>query len=102
MSDAAPPSPAGHVVRRPTDANIGTIYSVFATYNTGLLGFADVTVDDIVDNLAEPGFDPATDAWLAHGGDGRPSGYGCVFGGTGPAEHHVEVAAADPAAPPWP
>lgn len=96
-----PAPPSGHVVRRPTEADVGTIYAVFATYNTALLGFPDVTVDDIVDNLAEPGFDPATDAWLALGTDGRPSGYGCAFGGTGPAEHHVEVAAADPALARW-
>ncbi len=101
MIEPVPPPPAGHVVRRPTEADIGAIYAVFASYNTALLGFADVTVDDIVDNLAEPGFDPATDAWLAHGADGRPSGYGCVFGGTGPAEHHVEVAAADPELERW-
>lgn len=93
--------PAGHVVRRPTDADVGAIYSVFATYNTALLGFPDVTVDDIVDNLAEPGFDPAVDGWLAHGIDGRPSGYGCTFGGTGAPEHHVEVAAADPDLAHW-
>ncbi|MGN6696220.1 MAG: GNAT family N-acetyltransferase [Aquihabitans sp.] len=93
--------PPGHVVRRPTDADIGAIYTAFATYNTALLGFADVTVADIVDNVAEPGFDLATDAWLAHGDDGRPSGYGCVFAGTGPAEHHVEIAAADPALARW-
>jgi len=91
----------GHLVRRPTEADVGAVFTVFASYNTALLGFADVTVDDIVDNVAEAGFDLATDAWLAHGADGRPSGYGCVFAGTGAPEHHIEVAAADPALARW-
>jgi len=93
--------PAGHAVRRPHQTDVGTVFSVFATHNTALLGFADVTVEDIVDNFAEPGFDLEADAWLAHGADGRPSGYGCVFAGTGGPEHHVEVVADDPALAGW-
>jgi mycothiol synthase len=89
-------TPPRHAVRAPTADDAEAVLSVFAAYNTATVGFADCTLDDIIDNFAEPGLDLATDAWLAET-DGRPSGYGCVFAKPGSAEHDIEVAASDPA-----
>lgn len=99
--DVAPPVPLPHTVRAPVPADVDTVFSVFEAYNTSVVGFADCTLDDVVDNFAEPGFDLATDAWLAHDDRGQPSGYGCVFSGTEGSDHHVEVAAADPSLARW-
>ena len=93
--------PAGLDVRSPTRDDAELVFSIFAERNTEVVGFADLTLDDIVDELAEPGFDPERDAWLVHAADGRPAGYGCVHRAGDEPEHHVEVAAADPELARW-
>jgi len=50
-----------------------------AAYNAAVVGFADYTLDDAVDELTEPGFEPETDGWLVFDGD-RLVGYGSIFG----------------------
>lgn len=97
----AEPPPPGHDVRPPTTDDAEVVFGLFAAHNTVLLGTPDLTLDDIVDELSEPGFDLATDAWLAHDDDGQPSGYGCVYRSSGTAEHTIEFVADDPALARW-
>lgn len=94
-------TPPGHDVRPPVLDDAEAIFELFAEHNTAVVGFADLTLDDMADELSEPGLDLATDAWFAHDGSGRPSGYGAVYPSSGPPEHHIEVRADDPALARW-
>ncbi|MCU1370840.1 MAG: family N-acetyltransferase [Ilumatobacteraceae bacterium] len=101
MATAPPPAPSGHTVRPPVAEDAEAVFGLFAAHNTAVIGSPDLTLDDIVEELGEPGFELATDAWLAHDGDGRPSGYGCVYRSSGTAQHHIEFVADDPALAAW-
>jgi mycothiol synthase len=70
--------PVRHTFRRPTVSDAEAIFELVAARNIEAVGFADYTLDDMVDELAEPGFDPETDGWLVYDGD-RVTGYGTVF-----------------------
>jgi mycothiol synthase len=70
-----PRLPAGYRVSRPTLAAAVDIYDLVAACDTAVLGKPDVTPDDIVDELVEPGFVPGTDGWLVHDPRGRLVGY---------------------------
>ena len=48
-------------------------------------------MDDIVDELDEPGFDRERDGWLVHGDDGRLLGWGWAFGRSAGPGMHVDV-----------
>ena len=96
---AAPP--AGYTVRRPRPTDAGAILEVVSAYNTAVVGFADCTLDDINDNLAEPGFAPDTDGWLVHTDTGRAAGYAWVYGTYGSDQVDVDVVAQDPAVTRW-
>jgi len=67
--------PPGHRRRRPTVEDVPAIYQLIAAHNTALIGTPDLTEDDLYDEFAEAGFDPAADAWLVTDGDGRTAGY---------------------------
>lgn len=90
------PLPAGHTVRPPTTDDAQTIFDLFAAYNTEAVGFADLTIEDIHNNLDEPGLDIATGAWLVHDEAGKPVGYGCVYADQGVESFDIEAASADP------
>ena len=77
--DATPPLPAGARWRRATPEDAVAIFELVAGRNTAVVGFADVTMDDIVDELDEPGFDRERDGWLVHVDDGRLLGWGWAF-----------------------
>jgi ribosomal protein S18 acetylase RimI-like enzyme len=66
-------------VRAPTKADAEVILELVAARNIAAVGFADYTLDDMVDELTEPGFYPETDGWLVLSGD-TVVGYGTVFG----------------------
>lgn len=100
MSPTDPPPP-GHVVRAPTVEDAPAIFRLFADRNLAVVGFEDLTLDDMVDELAEPGLDLAADAWFAHDPSGRPSGYGAVYPSSGAPEHHIELLATDAALGRW-
>ena len=88
--------PDTYTVRPPTEADAPAVFDLVAEYNTTVVGFADYTLDDAVDELTEPGFDPTTDGWLVFDGD-RLVGYGSVFG---KGEFHVldmDAVTSDPA-----
>ncbi|MFK4089730.1 GNAT family N-acetyltransferase [Kribbella sp. NPDC020789] len=71
--------PDTFTVRPPAEADAPAVFGLVAAYNTAVVGFADYTLDDAVDELTEPGFDPATDGWLVFDGN-QLVGYGSVFG----------------------
>jgi ribosomal protein S18 acetylase RimI-like enzyme len=67
--------PAGFTWRRPDVDDAEAIWGFVADRNTRVIGSPDVTLDDIRDELEEPGFDPATDGWLVHDQAGGVAGY---------------------------
>ena len=72
--------PATYTVRPPTNDDAKAVFDLVAAYNTAVIGVADYTLDDMVDELTDPGFAPETDGWLVFDGD-RLTGYGSVFVG---------------------
>ena len=61
--------PATYTVRPPTKDDAKAVFDLVAAYNTAVIGVADYTVDDMVDELTDPGFAPETDGWLVFDGD---------------------------------
>ncbi|WP_433444333.1 GNAT family N-acetyltransferase [Nonomuraea sp. CA-141351] len=51
------------------------IHELIAAYDTAVIGAPDVTLDDVADELVEPGFDRDRDGWLTRGSDGRLTGW---------------------------
>jgi mycothiol synthase len=96
-----PNPPAGYRVSRPTPADAAAIFHLIATCDTELLGRPDLTLDDIVDELAEPGFDRDTDGWLIHGPDGRlvAWGWACRKGDSDNVDVTVVTRTTDQAVP---
>lgn len=64
-----------HRITRPRAADAPAIYDLSAACDTAVLGRPDLTPDDVAGELAEPGFDLGTDAWLAHDPGGRLDGW---------------------------
>ncbi|MBB6568741.1 GNAT family N-acetyltransferase [Kribbella sandramycini] len=85
--------PDTYSVRPPAKDDADAVFALVAEYNTSVVGFADYTLDDAVDELTEPGFEPETDGWLVFDGD-RLVGYGSVFG-TGD-RHVIDMDAVTP------
>jgi len=81
-------------VRPPTAADAKAVFDLVAEYNTSVVGFADYTLDDAVDELTEPGFDPTTDGWLVHEGN-QLVGYGSIFAKGGEV-FHMDAVTSDP------
>lgn len=75
--------PKGYVVRAPRIEDAAAILALVVGYNEAIIGFGDFTLDDVRDELTEPGFEPATDGWVIHDGDGRLVGYGWAMGDHG-------------------
>lgn len=72
--------PSGFRWRRPTLDHAEAILGVIALHNTPLVGSADFTLSEVCDELAEHGFDPATDAWLVEDQAGTDVAYGWANG----------------------
>lgn len=72
--------PPGLTWRRPEAGakDAPAVFALVAANNEAVIGFADWTLDDAVEQLGEPGFDPARDGWLVHNADGALVGFGCV------------------------
>lgn len=94
------PLPAGLTSRPPGLTDAEAIFELVTAYNTAIIGFADYTLDDVRDELVEPGFDPGQDARLVFTGDALV-GYGWTFRQPGSDQIDVDVVAADPAVAHW-
>jgi ribosomal protein S18 acetylase RimI-like enzyme len=86
--------------RRPALADAEAILRFVAAYNTEVVGYPDLTLDDVRDELTEPGFDPDTDGWLVTH-DREPVGYACCFPTATRDRADVEVVAHEPAVRRW-
>ncbi|MEV4573454.1 GNAT family N-acetyltransferase [Nonomuraea jabiensis] len=64
-----------HTLGRPRVEDAAAIHELIAAYDTAVIGSPDMTLDDVADELAEPGFDRDRDGWLARDGDGRLDGW---------------------------
>lgn len=90
------------LVGRPAQlSDAEAILGLVVAYNTAIVGFPDFTLDDVRDDLAEPGFDPATDSWLVFDGDRRLVGYGWAMANGDSDEVQVDVIAIDGDAAEW-
>ncbi|MGP4098879.1 GNAT family N-acetyltransferase [Nonomuraea sp. KM90] len=67
-----------HTISRPRVDDAAAIHELVAAYDTSVIGGPDSTLDDVVDELVEPGFDRDRDGWLAHDAGGRLDGYAWV------------------------
>ncbi|TCO51732.1 hypothetical protein EV646_101726 [Kribbella antiqua] len=56
--------PDSYTVRPPAKEDAEAVFALAAAYNTGVVGFADFTLDDMINALTEPSFEPSTDGWL--------------------------------------
>jgi mycothiol synthase len=87
--------PDSYTVRPPSKEDAEAVFALVAAYNTAVVGFADYTLDDMVDALTEPGFEPSTDGWLALAGD-VPVGYCWVWGKGDRHQLDMDFFTADP------
>jgi mycothiol synthase len=71
--------PDTYSVRPPAKEDAEAVFELVAACNTAVIGFADFTLDDVVDELTAPGFEPATDGWLVFDGD-RLAGFATIYG----------------------
>ncbi|MFI7701329.1 GNAT family N-acetyltransferase [Nonomuraea sp. NPDC049480] len=55
---------------RPRAEDAAVIHELVAAYDTAVIGRPDMTLDDIADELVEPGFDLGKDGWLVRDADG--------------------------------
>ncbi|WP_068923429.1 GNAT family N-acetyltransferase [Planobispora rosea] len=62
---------AGYVTRRPTADDAQAIHELISLCDTQVIGKADMTLDDVTDELNEPDFDRDRDGWLVHDTGGR-------------------------------
>lgn len=72
--------PEGFTWRRPgaPAEEAPAVFGLVAACNEAVIGIADWTLDDAVEQLGDPGFDARHDAWLVHDGDGALVGFACV------------------------
>lgn len=66
-------------LRRPRAADAAAIHELVAACDLAVLGAVDTPLEDIVDELAEPGFDLDRDGWLALGDGGRLDGWASAY-----------------------
>lgn len=83
-------------IRPPELSDAETILELVAAYNTAIVGFADYTLDEVRDDLVEPGFDPTRDGWLVFEPSGRLAGYGWAYANGDSDRVDVDVITSDP------
>ncbi|MEU8383877.1 GNAT family N-acetyltransferase [Streptosporangium sp. NPDC048865] len=96
---------SGYVTRRPTAGDAREIHELVSLCDTQVIGKADMTLDDVADQLNDPSFDPESDGWLVHDGTGRlvAWAWACRKGGSDNVDIDVVVhpAALDLTGPLW-
>ncbi|MGC5012373.1 GNAT family N-acetyltransferase [Streptosporangium sp. DT93] len=63
--------PAGYLTRRPQADDARRIHELISLCDTQVIGKADMTLDDVADQLNDSSFDPKADGWLVHDTDER-------------------------------
>jgi mycothiol synthase len=90
------------LIGRPAElSDAEAIFELVSAYNTAIVGFPDITLDDVRDDLAEPGFDSVTDSWLVFDSDERLVGYGWACANGDSDEVDVDVLTTDSAVAEW-
>jgi len=92
---------AGCTWRRPRIDDAQAIYDLVAARNTAIIGYPDCTLDDVRDELEEPGFDPEVNGWVVHDRGGALAGYGWAYGEGHSDVVNVDVVATDAAVADW-
>jgi mycothiol synthase len=69
----------GYTWRRATLADAEAIFELTVAYNRAVVGFPDRTLDDVRNDLGEPGFVLETDSWLVSDRDGALIGFAWAF-----------------------
>ncbi|MEV5963131.1 GNAT family N-acetyltransferase [Kribbella sp. NPDC051952] len=87
--------PTEYTVRPPVLADSGAIFGLISAYNTAVIGFADCTLTDITEGIADPAFEPQTDGWLVVDREDVPVGYATTFGKASLEEIEIEVVSQD-------
>ncbi|MFI7127084.1 GNAT family N-acetyltransferase [Nonomuraea sp. NPDC050153] len=64
-----------HTLGRPRAEDAAAIHELITAYDTAVIGGPDMTLDDVADELVEPGFDRDKDGWLARDAGGRLDGW---------------------------
>ncbi|MFF4418169.1 GNAT family N-acetyltransferase [Streptosporangium sp. NPDC001559] len=62
---------AGYTTRRPGTGDAVEIHRLISLCDTQVIGKADMTLDDVTDQLNEPDFDGEKDGWVVHDTSGR-------------------------------
>jgi mycothiol synthase len=93
-------TPEGYTARPPRVSDAEAVFELMSAYNTAVIGFADYTLDDMVDELSEPGFDPGIDGWLVYT-DRKLVGYGNVFGKGDRGLIDLGIVSPDPVVAEW-
>ena len=62
---------AGYLTRQPSAADAPEIHGLISLCDTRVIGKADMTLDDVADQLNESSFDTESDGWLVHDEAGR-------------------------------
>jgi ribosomal protein S18 acetylase RimI-like enzyme len=89
--------PEGHTARAPRLSDVGAITGLIRDYTAAILGFADLTEDDVRDELTEPGFDIERDARLVLSEDGQAAGHATAVAKGDSDLVDIDVVATDPA-----
>jgi mycothiol synthase len=71
--------PAGHSWRPATVDDAAAIQAFVAELETALLGYPNCTLDDIRDQLTEPGLTIEADTWLVFAADGTLAGWSWTY-----------------------
>ncbi|MBB2913595.1 ribosomal protein S18 acetylase RimI-like enzyme [Streptosporangium becharense] len=61
----------GYTTRRPSADDAREIHELISLCDTQVIGKADMTLDDVADQLNDPAFDLEADGWLVHDSSGR-------------------------------
>jgi len=92
---------AGYTIRAPRLADAEAIWRFVSACNAAIIGFADCRLDDIRDELNDPGWDGKHDGWLAFDRSDRLVGYGWTYARGVSDQVNVEVITADDTTADW-
>ncbi|GII02033.1 GNAT family N-acetyltransferase [Planobispora takensis] len=73
--DTTTATAAGYLTRRPVTQDVTAIYELISLCDTQVIGKADMTLEDVADQINEPAFDKDRDGWVVHDEDGRLVGW---------------------------